>query len=332
MKKIPEEYVNRLNGVKFIDLFSGIGAFRLAFESYGAGCVFSIDNDKYASETYDENFDTESFGDICQVDEKYIPEHDILCAGFPCQAFSISGKQLGFNDTRGTLFFEVIRIIRYHNPKIVFLENVSNLERHDNGNTFKVMKDSLERLGYNIYYKVLNASDYGVAQSRKRMYILCIRCDIDNHDFKFPKKTERIICLDDILMDNSECEEFILKKKYRLDKKKFITDKVNKPVRIGTVNKGGQGDRIYSSEGHAITLSASGGGNGSKTGLYYVDGVVRKLHPRETARLMGFPEEYKINKSTSQAHKQFGNSIVVDVLQYIIEELIIDGSIYNEQA
>lgn len=329
MIKLDENEKNMLKNIRFIDLFSGIGAFRIAFESFGAECVFSIDKDKYACETYDTNFNTQSHGDIRDIGEKDVPEHDILCAGFPCQAFSISGKQMGFEDMRGTLFFEIIRIVQYHRPKIIFLENVSNLERHDNGKTFNIIRENLEKLDYNLYYKVINASQYGVAQSRKRIYIICIREDIDNHNFMFPNPTNKDVALEDILLKENT-DEFILNKEYKLDKSKLNTPRSNKPIRVGTVNKGGQGDRIYSDKGHAITLSATGGGNGSKTGLYYVDEKVRKLHPRETARLMGFPEDYKVNPSTAQAHKQFGNSIVVDVLQYIIEKLIEDGSIYND--
>ncbi|MBO7719864.1 MAG: DNA (cytosine-5-)-methyltransferase [Methanosphaera sp.] len=328
MIKLNENEKDMLKNLRFIDLFSGIGAFRIAFESFGANCVFSIDKDKYASETYDKNFNTKSRGDICNINEKDIPEHDILCAGFPCQAFSVSGKQLGFEDMRGTLFFEITRIVKHHKPKIIFLENVSNLEKHDNGKTFRIIKENLEKLGYNLYYKVINASEYGVAQSRKRIYIICIRKDIDNHQFKFPKPTNEDVALEDILLKDN-MDEFILNKEYKLDESKLNTSRTNKPIRVGTVNKGGQGDRIYSNKGHAITLSATGGGNGAKTGLYYIDNKVRKLHPRETARLMGFPEDYEINPSTAQAHKQFGNSIIVDILQYIIRELINDGSVYN---
>ena len=317
-----------LKNTKYIDLFSGIGGFRLAFDSFGAQCVFSIDKDKYAAQTYEENFKTQALGDIRKIDEKEIPPHDILCAGFPCQAFSISGKQLGFKDTRGTLFFEIVRIINYHKPKLILLENVSNLKRHDKGKTFKTMKKTLRDLGYNIYCQILNSSEYGIPQSRKRTYVVCIRKDIDNHGFKFPTPTNKNVALEDILLEQ-DCEEFILTKKYDLNKNKLIKNRTNKPVRVGTVNKGGQGDRIYSDKGHAITLSATGGGNGSKTGLYYIKNKVRKLHPRETARLMGFPDTYIINQSISQAHKQFGNSVVIDVLQQIIKEIIHDGSIYN---
>ena len=201
MIRLNENEKDMLNNIRFIDLFSGIGAFRIAFESFGAKCVFSIDKDKYASETYDKNFNTQSHGDICNFKEEDIPEHDILCAGFPCQAFSISGKQLGFDDMRGTLFFEIIRIVKHHTPKIIFLENVSNLRKHDPGKTFAIIKENLEKSGYNIYSKVINASKYGIPQSRKRIYIICIRKDIDNKEFNFPKPTQKDIALEDILLN-----------------------------------------------------------------------------------------------------------------------------------
>lgn len=330
MINIDDSYSQKLKGKKFIDLFCGLGGFRLALETYGAKCVFSSDIDKYVSETYQHNFGDYPLSDITKVDERDIPNHDILCAGFPCQAFSISGKQKGFNDTRGNLFQEVVRIAKYHKPELLFLENVKNLERHDGGKTFQVIKRHIENIGYTMYYKVLNASKYGVPQSRERIYMVCIRKDLDNKNFQFPKSVNNIKCVEDILLKNGEEKQFIIHKKYELKyKNKQVNDFAiyHKPLRVGTVNKGGQGDRIYDIRGQAITLSAEGGGTGSKTGLYLIDGEVRKLHPRECARLMGYPEWYIINKSINQAYKQFGNSVVVDVLQYIIKEVIDEGSI-----
>lgn len=331
MIDVTEEYKSKLEDFSFIDLFCGIGGFRLALESFGAKCIFSIDNNKQAVKTYDANFNSNSYGDITLINEEDIPKHDILCAGFPCQAFSISGKQKGFEDTRGTLFFDVVRIAEFHKPKILFLENVGNLMNHDKGRTFKIIKKTLRSIGYNVYYDILNASKFGVPQSRKRIYIIAIRKDIDNHKFKFPKETDELISIKSVLLPNDECEDFMLKKEYELDygKIKKFNKIQNRPLRVGTVNKGGQGDRIYSENGHAITLSADGGGNGARTGLYLIDGKIRKLHPRETARLMGFPEDYIINPSINQAHKQFGNSVIVDMIQYIAKEIINDGSVYN---
>lgn len=332
MIDIKNEYKSKLNNISFIDLFCGIGGFRLALESFGAECLFSIDNNKQAVDTYDTNFNSNSYGDITKLNEINVPKHDILCAGFPCQSFSISGKQKGFEDTRGTLFFDVVRIADYHKPKILFLENVGNLKNHDKGRTFKIIKNTLRSIGYNVYYDILNASNFGVPQARKRIYIIAIRKDIDNHNFKFPQETNELISIKNILLPNEECEDLMLKKEYDLDldKVKKFNKIQNRPLRIGTVNKGGQGDIIYSENGHAITLSAEGGGNGARTGLYYIDKKIRKLHPRETARLMGFPEDYILNPSINQAHKQFGNSVIVDMIQYITKEIVNDGSVFNE--
>lgn len=332
MIELDKEYNGKLKDKNFIDLFCGLGGFRLALESYGAKCVFSSDIDKHVSETYKNNFGDYPLSDITKVDEKEIPKHDILCAGFPCQAFSISGKQKGFEDTRGTLFREVVRIAKYHQPELLLLENVKNLEKHDNGRTFKVIKENIENIGYNMYSKVINASRYGVPQSRERIYMVCIRKDLDNKNYKFPLPTNKERCVNDILLNNGEEKQYIINKPYQLREKneQIKMFKVyDKPVRIGTVNKGGQGDRIYDPMGQAITLSAEGGGTGSKTGLYYINNEVRKLHPRECARLMGYPEEYKINESVNQAQKQFGNSVVVDVLQYVVKSIIDEGSIKN---
>lgn len=332
MITLDDNYKEKLKGKKFIDLFCGLGGFRLALESYGAECVFSSDIDKHVSETYKNNFGDYPLSDITTVDEKDIPKHDILCAGFPCQAFSISGKQRGFEDTRGTLFREVVRIAKYHQPELLLLENVKNLEKHDDGKTFEVIKSNIEEIGYNMYYKVLNASQYGVPQSRERIYMVCIRKDLDNKNYVFPKPVDVKKCVNDIVLKNGEEKKFVINKKYEL---KENNQQINmfkiydKPIRIGTVNKGGQGDRIYDPQGQAITLSAEGGGTGAKTGLYFIDNEVRKLHPRECARLMGYPENYIINDSINQAHKQFGNSVVVDVLQYLVKGIIDEGSIKN---
>ena len=333
MINLDNNYKNKLENKKFIDLFCGLGGFRLALESYGAKCVFSSDIDKYVSETYEENFGTNPISDITKIDEKDIPSHDILCAGFPCQAFSISGKQRGFEDTRGTLFRDVVRIAKYHQPELLLLENVKNLQKHDNGKTFNVIKENIEKIGYNMYFKVLNASNYGVPQARERIYMVCIRKDLDNKNYKFPLPLKETKCVNDILLnDDNKTKKYIIHKPYILKEEEQqlkMFDVYTKPKRIGTVNKGGQGDRIYDTFGQAITLSAEGGGTGSKTGLYFIDNEVRKLHPRECARLMGYPETYIINKSDNQAQKQFGNSVVVDVLQYIVKSVIDEGSIKN---
>lgn len=311
-----------LKNYKFIDLFAGLGGFRLALESLGAKCVYSNEWDPHAQKVYADNFGHIPEGDITKVDEKTIPNHDILCAGFPCQAFSISGKQRGFEDSRGTLFFDVARIVKEKKPKIVFMENVKNFATHDGGKTLSVVKSTMEELGYTFYQKVLNSVTYGMPQKRERIYMVCFRNDLDINTFKFPKPFKLTRYVNDFLLkDETIVESLYIDRPdtyYNDTKDNKYSDK---PIRLGIVNKGGQGERIYSTKGIAITLSAHGGGAFAKTGGYLVNGRPRKLHPRECARLMGFPDSYKISSSFNQAYKQFGNSVVIDVLQYIAIEI-----------
>jgi DNA (cytosine-5)-methyltransferase 1 len=317
-----------LSGMTFIDLFTGLGGFRLALESFGAECVYSNEWDKFAQKTYNDNFGELPEGDITQVDENSIPDHDILCAGFPCQAFSISGKQLGFEDSRGTLFFDVARIVKAKKPKVVFMENVKNFASHDGGNTLDVVKATMEELGYSFYQKVLNSVDYGIPQKRERIYMVCFRNDLGVNKFSFPKPFKLVKHLEDFLLD----DESLVRDLYIEREDTYFNDHEdtkysNKTIRLGTVNKGGQGERIYSIKGIAITLSAHGGGIFAKTGGYLINGKTRKLHPRECARIMGYPDSYKIIENKNQAYKQFGNSVAIDVLQYIASE--ISNSLMN---
>lgn len=305
-------------GWKFIDLFAGLGGFRLALESLGAECVYSNEWDISAQKVYYENFGDIPEGDITKVDEATIPDHDILCAGFPCQAFSISGKQRGFEDSRGTLFFDVARIVKAKKPKIVFMENVKNFATHDSGKTLDVVKRTMEELGYTFNQRVLNSVDYGVPQKRERLYMVCFRDDIVTKSFTFPKAINLTKHLEDFLLEDTSLTEHLFVNRtdtYYNDTKDDVYS--NKSIRLGIVNKGGQGERIYSTKGIAITLSAYGGGVFAKTGGYLVNGKPRRLHPRECARLMGYPDSYKISKKANQAYQQFGNSVVIDVLQYI---------------
>lgn len=303
---------------KFIDLFAGLGGFRLALESLGAECVYSNEWDIPVQEVYYENFGDVPEGDITKVDETKIPDHDILCAGFPCQAFSISGKQRGFEDSRGTLFFDVARIVKEKKPKIVFMENVKNFATHDGGKTLNVVKGTMEELGYTFNQRVLNSVDYGIPQKRERIYMVCFRKDIVTKNFVFPKTIKLTKHVEDFLLEDTSLTEHLYVNRidtYYNDTKDHVYS--NKSIRLGIVNKGGQGERIYSTKGIAITFSAYGGGVFAKTGGYLVNGRPRRLHPRECARLMGYPDSYKISKKANQAYQQFGNSVVIDVLQYI---------------
>lgn len=311
-----------LEGYTFIDLFAGLGGFRISLESLGAKCVYSNEWDIPAQEVYADNFGDTPEGDITQVDETTIPDHDILCAGFPCQAFSISGKQRGFEDSRGTLFFDVARIVKAKQPRIVFMENVKNFASHDNGRTLHVVKATMEELGYTFFQKVLNAVDYGVPQKRERIYMVCFRNDLGIDNFNFPKAFKLTRHVEDFLLEDEDLVKHLYVDRpdtyYNGEADDIYSDK---SIRLGIVNKGGQGERIYSTKGIAITLSAYGGGIFAKTGGYLVNGRPRRLHPRECARIMGYPDSYKIAKSANQAYKQFGNSVVIDVLQYIAQEI-----------
>lgn len=330
MLKLKQSYKNKLNNYKFIDLFAGIGGFRLAMESYGASCVFSSEFDKHAQEVYNLNYKEYPSGDITKIKEDEIPEHDILCGGFPCQAFSISGKQQGFNDTRGTLFFDIARIVKHHQPKVLFLENVKNFARHDNGKTLQTVENTLDEIGYTVFHEVLNASNFGVPQSRHRIYIIAFRKDLNIKSFNFPKTNNMKTTLNDLLEDNNQIdiEKYIIRRNDIQIKNNDKIDKSpsgnypQKPVRIGTISKGGQGERIYHTNGHAITLSAYGGGVAGKTGCYLVDGKYRRLTEKEVARVSGFPETFKFHQSKAQTYKQFGNTVVVNVLQEIMKRII----------
>ena len=311
-----------LCGYKFIDLFAGIGGFHLALTSLGAECVYANEWDKAAQSVYKDNFGIEPEGDITKVDENTVPDHDILCAGFPCQAFSISGKQRGFEDSRGTLFFDVARVVKAKRPKVVFMENVKNFAVHDNGNTLEVVKATMEQLGYTFYQKVLNAVNYGMPQKRERIYMVCFRNDLTEKNFSYPEPFNLVRHVKDFLLD----DESMVKDLYVDRADTFYNgtkdDKYSdSSIRLGIVNKGGQGERIYSTKGIAVTLSAYGGGVFAKTGGYLVNVKPRKLHPMESGRIMGYPDTYKISKNKNQAYKQFGNSVVVDVLQYIAVEI-----------
>ena len=316
--------INRkiLQGYTFIDLFAGLGGFRLALESLGAECVYSNEWDVPVGQVYASNFGEIPDGDITLVDEKTIPDHDILCAGFPCQAFSISGKQRGFEDSRGTLFFDVARIVKEKKPKVVFMENVKNFASHDNGHTLEVVKATMEELGYTFNNKILNAADYGVPQKRERVYMVCFRNDLNVTHFSYPKPFKLTKHVEDFLLDDEKQLKSLYVERPDTYYNGVEDNKYSdKSIRLGIVNKGGQGERIYSIKGVAITLSAYGGGIFAKTGGYLVNGKTRKLHPRECARIMGYPDTYKIAKSNNQAYKQFGNSVVIDVLQMIAIEI-----------
>jgi DNA (cytosine-5)-methyltransferase 1 len=319
----------------FIDLFCGIGGFRQAMECVGGTCVFSSDKNKNARLTYEANYGEIPAGDITKIDVKDIPEFDVLCGGFPCQPFSIAGKQRGFHDTRGTLFFEIAQIIEYQKPKVVFLENVANLARHDDGNTLAVIVNTLQHLGYDVHYKVLSASDYGVAQIRKRIYIVCFRHDL-HIDFNFPEPTNEDVAVEDFLDSNVDEHYYIDPDTVHLYKDDIDT-RISKTYRIGYIgeprNSGaiGQGQRIYSLKGHASTFVVSSRGPAGGTEAYYINDRVRKLTPNEAKRIMGFPEDFIFPVSESRSYELLGNSVAVPVIKAITHQILASG-IFDAQG
>jgi DNA (cytosine-5)-methyltransferase 1 len=307
-------YDNIQKKYKAIDLFAGIGGIRLGFsEAFKEKIefVFSSEIDKYAQQTYCENFGDLPSGDITLIDEKEIPPHDIILAGFPCQAFSIAGHRKGFEDTRGTLFFDVARIAAYHRPKIIFLENVKGFVNHDKGKTFKVVRETLENLGYKIYTKVLNAKDFGVPQNRERIYIVGL---LDHSlEFQFPTPLEKNTKLGDIF-------ENIVVDKYTISDRLWAGHQRRK---IEHKLKGnGFGYSIFNAESpYTSTISARYYKDGSEILIDQKNKNPRKLTPREAGRLQGFPDSFKIKVSDVQAYKQFGNSVSVPVIEAISKNI-----------
>ena len=318
-----------LKNVKAVDLFCGIGGFRLAMASFGGKVVFSSEIDKKTASIYARNFKQAPYGDITEIDANSIPDHDILMAGFPCQPFSISGKKKGFEDTRGTLFFDIARIADAKKPKILLLENVAQLEIHDSGKTISTIISTLDSIGYDVHYKLINSSNYGFPQSRKRIYIVCFRKDlgISNFAFPVPNTTQQQRYVKDILCKYGTDSYILHRDDITITKDDSEMECKERSFRIGFVGGGRQGERIYSTKGKAVTLTANGGGIGGKCGLYKIDGNIRKLTPRECARLQGFPESFKIPTSDNLAYSTFGNAVDVCMVQLVLQEIASNADI-----
>lgn len=299
----------------FIDLFAGIGGMRLAFEKVGGKCVFSSEWDKFAQITYEKNFGEKPHGDITQVELSEVPKHDVLIGGFPCQPFSNAGLKRGFEDTRGTLFFDVARIIDHRKPSLVLLENVKGFIGHDKGRTMTVVKETLEDLGYNVFYKVLNARDFGVPQNRERVFIVGInRRKLGSIGFEFPKPPMRPTKLGDIL-DTKVDEKYTISNKLWAGHKRRLKEHREKGNGFGysLFNE----DSVYTS-----TISARYYKDGSEILIEQRGKNPRKLTPREAAKLQGFPTNFEIPVSDNQAYKQFGNSVAVPVVRAIASKMI----------
>ncbi|MDE0243242.1 MAG: DNA (cytosine-5-)-methyltransferase [Candidatus Kaiserbacteria bacterium] len=229
----------------FIDLFCGIGGFRIALERRGMCCVFSSDIDEHARHAYRENFGEMPYGDIREIAEKDIPKHDILCAGFPCQSFSISGNRGGLGDERGRLFYEVVRIAKYHKPSILLLENVKNILTVENGSVIRTIERDLKEIGYSVQYSTLNASHFGVPQSRERVYFACVRDDLKSSrhfDYTPPEESHERVYLEDVLED--VIDETLYVNRDDIVIQKQPKEYALRPLRVGMLNKGGAG-RAY---------------------------------------------------------------------------------------
>lgn len=308
--------------LKFIDLFCGVGGFRVAFEEaceendFQSECVFSSDIDKYAQDSYEANFGERPFGDITQINEKEIPDHDILFGGFPCQPFSIIGQMKGLNDTRGTLFFDIVRIIKEKEPKAFVLENVKQLVGHDGGNTLKVIIQSLKDLGYHIQYSVLNALDYGLPQKRERIVIIGHREPIL---FTFPNPEKPYKPLIEVLEKEVDqkyfASEYIRGKRNNKHKSSYYPS-------IWHENKSGN----ICSYPYSCALRSGASHN------YLLVNGERRLTPREMFRLQGFPDWYKIIVSDAQAKKQAGNAVPVNMIKAVVEKLLPYLATHIDQA
>ena len=332
---MPEKY-------KSIDLFAGIGGIRMGFDNaFGENIetVFVSEWDKYAQKTYIDNF-KDPFpvaGDITAIDEKDIPGFDICLAGFPCQAFSIAGTggygRNGFNDSfkgqnRGNLFLEVVRICEHHKPKVIFCENVKGLVMHDKGRTFKVIQQAFEHIGYKVFRKVLNSKDFGLPQNRERIYIVAFRNDLEIEAFSFPEGNHKEVSIRDIL------EDAPIPSRYYLSTVYVDTLRAHKARHAAKGN--GFGYEIRDLDGIAGTIVC--GGMGRERNLIidhrehsmvpetHIKGEInhediRKMTPREWARLQGFPDSFELNLADTHIYKQLGNSLSINVIQAIAEKI-----------
>lgn len=312
----------------FIDLFAGIGGFRIPMQELKGKCVFTSEFNYWAQKTYEHNFGEVPFGDITKLDLSIVPKHDILAAGFPCQPFSISGKMKGFEDTRGTLIYNVFQIIEKRQPKVVFLENVKHLIHHDGGNTLKTILKDLGELGYKVSWKLLNASDFGVPQNRERIIIIGHKAE----KFDFTKlKTKPKPILKEFLDQNVEFEylkePYTILSDYRIQESGLIfIGHRNKSIRKAGVRPGTehlsrvhkQPNRIYSSDGLHPALPSQ-----ESSGRFWIydKGEVRKLTINECYKIMGFPDKFVKTTNLSESYRQIGNSVCVPMIKEISKQI-----------
>ncbi|MCM1578266.1 MAG: DNA cytosine methyltransferase [Ruminococcus sp.] len=307
------------NDFTFIDLFAGIGGIRLGFESVGGRCVFSSEFDEDACKTYQANFGEHPSGDITKINAKDIPKFDILLGGFPCQAFSIIGKKEGFaNETCGTLFFDIERILKEKKPPAFMLENVRNLTAHDGGKTFIIIKEHLEGLGYHVYAKVLNALDYGVPQKRERIIIVGF---LDNVNFTFPDPipVSKRTTLQDIL-ETDVPQKYYVRDVIKESRLLRLKDKDYPKPYISHENMAGS----ITPHPYSSALRAGASAN------YILINDERKPTERELLRIQGFPDDFKIVVSYSKIKKQTGNSVAVPVIKAVAREMLKSLKAYSQ--
>lgn len=298
--------------MKVASLFCGCGGLDLGFTQAGYDIVWSNDFDKYAVQAYNANFDHAAVcGDINEIDINEIPEHDILIGGFPCQPFSLMGKEKGFNDHRGILFFRVIEIIknqkkRGQQPRVIVLENVRNLMIHDKGRTFSVIKQDLENLGYKVFAEMLNSADYGVPQTRNRVFLVCF---LDDIDYVFPETQILNKTLQDIL-------------EHDVPDKYFLSERILKTIMSSGTGKYYAKSEIDLKIARPLTATMAKMHRACQDNYVTQKGGIRRLTPRECARLQGFPDSFKIIVSDAQAYKQFGNAVTVNVSRAIAKSIL----------
>jgi DNA (cytosine-5)-methyltransferase 1 len=312
--------------INYIDLFSGLGAFHTAFNRINKlqknikyTCVMACDIDEGVRKVYEENYGIKPEGDINEINLDTIPNFDILCAGFPCQPFSIAGNQQGFDDkNRGNLFYKLLEIIDKKQPTTIIIENVKNLHTIHEGEPFKIIKNELEKRGYNFSYKVIDSRYYNCPQSRQRIYIICNK----DKSYIFREIKNQIVPVSTII-DNNITDFFDYNQKYKLEKCDGKSMMKYKLINIKTGNGGRQGERIYDLSKCGPTICASSGGPGAKTGLYDFDGKIRTLSVKETLRMFGFDSSYKYASLKKEKDMLFylGNSIVVNVIEELIKDL-----------
>ena len=299
--------MNMRQPIKFIDLFAGIGGIRLPFDELGYECVFSSEWDKAACDSYEANFHERPHGDITKISAEEIPPHDILLAGFPCQAFSIMGKMQGFADTRGTMFFEIERILARHAPSVVLLENVKQLTTHDKGRTFRTILSRLDNLGYNVKWKVLNALDFGLPQKRERVIIVGFRRADDYYNFNFDFPVVKY-SLDNVLESDDAVDKSLFASEKILNKRKErVKDKNVFYPSVWHENKSGN----ISVLDYACALRTGASYN------YLLINGRRRPSSRELLRFQGFPDTFRIVVPHQEIRKQTGNSVAVPMIRAV---------------